>query len=96
MLDPAVDPARIRAFFVDPSMARRGLGRRLLDACVGAARDAGFGALELVATLPGEPLYRSAGFHEIERFDLTLPGGIEVPVVRMRMEIRGLDYAGPR
>jgi GNAT superfamily N-acetyltransferase len=87
LLDPASDPARIRAFFVEPSLARRGHGRRLLEACVAAARVAGFRALELVATLPGEPLYRSAGFTEVERFELTLPGEIRVPVVRMRTNI---------
>jgi GNAT superfamily N-acetyltransferase len=87
LLDPASDPARIRAFFVEPAMARRGYGRRLLDACISAARAAGFRALELVATLPGEPLYRSAGFVVTERFELTLPGDVRVPVVRMRMDI---------
>src|SRR5262249_48777516 len=61
LLDPATEPARIRAFFVDPGMARRGLGRRLLDACVEAASAAGFRALELVSTLPGEPLYLACG-----------------------------------
>ena len=87
LLDPATEPARIRAFFVDPSMARRGLGRRLMDACVTASRSAGFGSLELVATLPGEPLYLASGFAVLERFDLDLPGGVRVPVSRMRMEI---------
>ena len=87
LLDPQSDPARIRAFFGEPSMARRGFGRRLLDACVAAARAAGFRTLELVATLPGEPLYRAGGFAVVERFELTLPGEVRVPVVRMRMAI---------
>lgn len=87
LLDPTRDPARIRAFFVAPRWARRGLGRRLLAACTGAARDAGFSRLELVATRPGEPLYTAAGFEVIERFALTLPPGIEVPVARMRRAI---------
>ncbi len=87
VLDPAVDPARIRAFFVDPDAARRGLGRRLVDECVRAARAAGFLAIELVATLPGEPLYLACGFAVIERFDLELPDGIRLPVARMRLEI---------
>jgi GNAT superfamily N-acetyltransferase len=87
VLDPAVDPARIRAFFVDPGAARKGLGRRLVDECVRAAREAGFRAIELVATLPGEPLYLACGFAVIERFDLDLPDGVRLPVSRMRMEI---------
>ncbi|MBF6023975.1 GNAT family N-acetyltransferase [Lysobacter niastensis] len=87
LLDPAKDPARIRAFFVHPSMARRGLGRQLMAACIDASRQAGFGALELVSTLPGEPLYLASGFVVLERFDLDLPGDIHVPVSRMRMTI---------
>ncbi|WP_119718656.1 GNAT family N-acetyltransferase [Cognatilysobacter tabacisoli] len=83
LLDPATEPARIRAFFVDPSVARRGLGRRLMAACTNAARHAGFRSLELVSTLPGEPLYLASGFTVVERFALSLPGGIDVPVSRM-------------
>lgn len=87
LLDPAREPARIRAFFVDPSMARRGIGRRLIEECVAAARQAGFTALELAATLPGEPLYLASGFAVVERFDLALPGGVTTPLVRMRMAL---------
>jgi GNAT superfamily N-acetyltransferase len=87
LLDPAIEAARIRAFFVDPSMARRGLGRQLMDTCIREARAAGFGALELVATLPGEPLYLATGFSVVERFELALAGGILVPVTKMRVTI---------
>jgi GNAT superfamily N-acetyltransferase len=87
LLDPATEPARIRAFFVHPSFARRGLGRQLMATCISAARQAGFGSLELVATLPGEPLYLASGFVVLERFFLDLPGLIQVPVSRMRMAI---------
>lgn len=82
-LDPATEPARIRAFFVHPDWARHGLGRRLYTTCAGAARRAGFRALELMATLPGEPLYRALGFVPIERVETILPGGVIVPLVRM-------------
>ena len=87
LLDPATDPARIRAFFVHPSMARRGLGRQLMAACIDASKQAGFSSLELVSTAPGEPLYLASGFVVLERFDLDLPDGIHVPVSRMRMAI---------
>jgi GNAT superfamily N-acetyltransferase len=87
LLDPAKEPARIRAFFVHPSMARRGLGRQLMAACIAASKQAGFSSLELVATLPGEPLYQASGFVVLERFSLDLPGPIQVPVCRMRMAI---------
>lgn len=87
LLDPEAEPARIRAFFVAPAMARRGLGRQLMTACIDEARAAGFRALELVSTLPGEPLYLASGFTVTERFDLDLPGGVRVPVSRMRRPI---------
>lgn len=86
-LDPAREAARIRAFFVEPRWARRGLGRRLFAECVAAARAAGFRTLALVATLPGEPLYRALGFELTERFVLRLPDGIEVPVAHMSRPI---------
>lgn len=82
-LDPLREPARIRAFFVDPSWSRRGLGRSLYDACARDARAAGFGRLELMATLPGEPLYSALGFAADERIELALPDGVRVPLVRM-------------
>ncbi len=85
-LDPRTEPARIRAFFVHPGHARRGLARRLYDACERAARAAGFRHLELMATLPGEPLYLALGFTVEERVILT-PAGVAVPFARMRKRI---------
>ena len=83
LLDPTREPARIRAFFVHPDWSRRGLGRLLFETCLRDARSAGFGRMELMATLPGEPLYRALGFEADERVDLTLPDGVSVPLVRM-------------
>jgi GNAT superfamily N-acetyltransferase len=82
-LDPQTDAARIRAFFVAPSHARRGIGRRLLEACETAARAAGFTRLELMATLPGVPLYAACGFVEAERVIDVLPDGTAIEFVRM-------------
>lgn len=87
LIDPAKDPARIRAFFVHPDWARRGVGRMLLDACVDAARAAGFSELMLVSTLPGEPLYRAYGFEAIEQVVVPLPDGVLVPCLRMGRDI---------
>jgi GNAT superfamily N-acetyltransferase len=83
LLDPTREPARIRAFFVDPSCARQRLGSALLECCERAASDAGFHDLELVATLAGVPLYARAGFREVERFDIALANGLSMPAVRM-------------
>lgn len=82
-IDPATMPARIRAFFVDPGWTRRGLARRLYDACEAAARARGFRRFELMATLPGVPLYRALGFVDIEAVDVPMPGGLVLPCVRM-------------
>ena len=82
-LDPRVDAARIRAFFVDPDWARRGIGARILQACVDAAERAGFTRLELMATLPGVPLYRQFGFEVAEPASTTLPDGVRIDFVRM-------------
>ncbi|HTR02118.1 MAG TPA: GNAT family N-acetyltransferase [Thermoanaerobaculia bacterium] len=87
LLDPKTEAARIRAFFVHPAFARRGVGSRILEACVEAARAAGFRRLELAATLPGVPLYAARGFVERERIDVPMPDGRRLPIVRMEREI---------
>jgi GNAT superfamily N-acetyltransferase len=86
-LDPATEAARIRAFFVHPRAARRGLGRRLLEICSAAARAAGFAALELGSTLPGVALYRAFGFAAVEQIEQPMPGGLALPIVRMRLDL---------
>lgn len=82
-LDPAQDAARVRAMFVAPEFARRGIGRLLLDASLDGARAAGFARVELMATLPGVPLYTSYGFETLSRESATLPDGVVLPLVRM-------------
>jgi GNAT superfamily N-acetyltransferase len=82
-LDPARDAARIRAFFVAPSHARRGIGRMLYEACAAAALTAGFTRFELMATLPGVPLYLALGFRELEPVTDVLPDGVAIEFVRM-------------
>jgi GNAT superfamily N-acetyltransferase len=88
-LDPAYDPARIRAFFVHPDWARQGIGRCLLAACENAMRAAGFRTIDLVATLAGEPLYASAGYSITKRFDISLANGLPLPGVQMRKSLCG-------
>jgi GNAT superfamily N-acetyltransferase len=83
LLDPATEPARIRAMFVRGDWTRRGLGRAILVACERAAAAEGFKELVLGATLPGEPLYRAYGFREVERFTVTMPDGVGVEAVAM-------------
>lgn len=88
LLDPATEAARIRAFFVRPEWARQGLGRRMLSHAESCARAAGFSRAELMATLPGEPFYRAAGYERLEPVSHRLPGGETVPMVRMGRALR--------
>lgn len=83
LLDPSREPARVRAMYTDPAHVRRGIGRMVLDACEAAARAEGFSAVELAATLAGEPLYRACGYHVIEPFMSRTSAGIEIPLLRM-------------
>jgi GNAT superfamily N-acetyltransferase len=81
------DVARIRAMFVDPACARRGLGRRILEASEEAARQAGFTTLELMATLPGVPLYEACGYRPVEDTVIALPDGVRLGCVVMRKSV---------
>jgi GNAT superfamily N-acetyltransferase len=83
LLDPLRDNAKIRAFFVHPEWARRGIGSQILDACETAASEAGFHGFELGATITGERLYRARGYQPIERIEVPLTNGASLPVIRM-------------
>ena len=83
LLDPAREAAKIRAFFVHPDFARRGLGTRLLEASEQAARQAGFERFEMGATLTGVPLYLARGYRQLERVEVPLHNGETLGVVRM-------------
>ena len=95
LLDPAVDAARIRAFFVDPRWARRGLARTLYSLCARAASAAGFQRFELMATAPGEPFYARLGFRNVERVELILPPNVPVAFTRMTRDIDSTIHADP-
>ena len=82
-LDPHRDAARIRAFFVHPDWARRGLGRTTLELCEEEARKSGFTSAELMATLPGERLYRSCGYVSQNSIQHALPSGVVIQFVPM-------------
>jgi GNAT superfamily N-acetyltransferase len=67
LLNPATDAARVRAMYTHPHFTRRGVGRMILTLCETAAAAEGFRAVQLMATISGEPLYRACGYQEIER-----------------------------
>lgn len=82
-LDPATDPARVRAMYTAPRFTRRGIGRQILSLCEAAARAEGFRSVELMATLSGRPLYEACGYRAVEALSDDR-GGVGVPLVRMR------------
>jgi GNAT superfamily N-acetyltransferase len=86
LLDPSVDPARVRAMYTNPAYARRGVGRLILSLCEAAAAAEGFKRLELMSTLSGEPLYTAYGFRALERLEDST-GGAPVPLVRMEKPV---------
>jgi len=87
LLDPASDAAKIRAFFVHPDWARRGIGSMILDACENAAAEAGFKSLEMGATLSGVPFYRAKGYTSVENQEAPLSNGESLPIVRMTKDL---------
>jgi GNAT superfamily N-acetyltransferase len=91
LLDPTVDAAKIRAFFVHPAWARRGIGTMILNACEEAAKAAGFKRCEMGATLTGVPFYRRMGYTELEHLDVPLGDDESLPIVHMA---KSLGVAG--
>lgn len=85
-LNPERDAAKIRAFFVHPDWARRGVGRAILEKCESEAQKTGFRSLELMSTLPGLNFYRAMGYVAGE--EILYPAGSEVlKFVRMRKKV---------
>jgi GNAT superfamily N-acetyltransferase len=86
-LDPQSEPAKIRAFFIHPAHARRGIARAILARCETEAAAHGFRALELMATLPGIAFYQSCGFSQVGSYELELAAGVKLELVPMRKEL---------
>ncbi len=86
LLDPAKDAAKIRAFFIHPNWARRGIGTLILEACENAAMAAGFRRFEMGATLTGVPLYRARGYTTLENLQVPM-GELSLPIVRMEKRL---------
>ena len=83
LLDPAKDPAHVRAMYTHPDHVRKGIGKLILAQCERAARSEGFKHVDLMATMAGEPLYRACGYERCEEI-VDDRGGVPVPLVRMR------------
>jgi N-acetylglutamate synthase-like GNAT family acetyltransferase len=86
-LDAQSAPAKIRAFFIHPDHARKGIARAILARCEDEARAHGFRELELLSTLPGVEFYKSCGFSERGRFELDVTESVKLEFVPMRKEL---------
>ena len=86
LLDPTKDAAKIRAFFIHPDWARRGIGTMLLEACEKAARHAGFKRFEMGATLTGAKLFGARGYVAVSRMTVPLRNGEELPIIHWRSQ----------
>ena len=82
LLDPQTDAAKVRAIFVHPDFARRGLGSLILAHVEAAALAAGFSHFEMGSTLTGVPLYRLKGYVEVERIAVPLRNGEALQIGR--------------
>jgi GNAT superfamily N-acetyltransferase len=89
LLNPQQDAAKIRAFFIHPSWARRGIGTIILEACESAAQAAGFTRFEMGATLTGVALYQARGYTALENLEVPLGNGESLPIVRMEKRANG-------
>ena len=87
LLDPKTDAARIRAFFVDPAWVRQGIGKMMINHCETEAMKNGFTAMELGATLPGEPLYKAMGYSNISNINADMPDGETLEVIKMSKKL---------
>jgi len=83
LLDPKRDAAKIRAFFIHPDWARRGVGTLLLQACEDAAQAAGFTRFEMGATLTGAKLFGVKGYVAVRPISIPLKNGESLPVIHM-------------
>jgi GNAT superfamily N-acetyltransferase len=87
-LDPSTEAAKIRAFFIDPTAARRGIGTALLERCEDEARRYGFRRAEMMATLPGKKLYEARGYVPGERVHYPVGPGVSIEFVPMSKSLR--------
>ncbi len=85
--DPDTDPARLRAFYVDPDCARHGIATLILETSEAAASAHGFRRMELGATLTGERFYHRRGYRLGRPIPFSLPGGVAFPLVHMEKAI---------
>lgn len=81
------DLPRLRAMYVHPEFARRGIGRMLVAGIEHAIMAAGFREARVDATLPGLPLYERCGYRAVGETSAELPDGLRLRFVCMRKRL---------
>ena len=87
LLNPEIDSAKIRAFFIHPDFARKGIGTAILEACEAEAKSFGFNSAEMMATLPGVKLYGVRGYEGDEQVKVPIGENEEIICIRMRKNL---------
>lgn len=84
LLDPKVDAAKIRAFFIHPDFARQGIGTMILERCEAEAKAHGFNSAEMMATLPGVKLYAVRGYAGDEKVEVQIGENLDIICIKMK------------
>ncbi|MFS1526325.1 GNAT family N-acetyltransferase [Microbulbifer sp. 2304DJ12-6] len=87
ILNPAINSAKIRAFFIKPRYARKGIGSMIMQQCEEAARAMDFRGLELMATLPGQKLYARHGFTACKAIEYPINNNLSLTFIPMRKKL---------
>lgn len=87
LLNPETDAAKIRAFFIHPDFARKGIGTAILEACEKEAKDYGFKSAEMMATLPGVKLYKVRGYEGDEEVRVPVSENVDIICIKMRKSL---------
>lgn len=82
------DEREVRAVYVHPDHAGRGVGAALLAHLEGYARGRGLAELELASSQNAVGFYERAGYEPVEETVLETRPGVELPVTVMRKDLR--------
>lgn len=86
-LDPERDAAKIRAFFIHPEYARKGIGKMILESCEREAKSFGFKSAEMMATLPGIKFYTVCGYAGDEEVKIPVGENVDIICIKMRKNL---------
>ncbi len=79
--------SELRACYVVPEAARRGVGAALVREIESLARARGLAELQLTASINAEPFYLAMGYEVVERTERRLRSGPVMSAVKMRRRL---------